>query len=164
MVPWLSAIMSDMTRIAEQWEVPTPRELDPELGLRAGVRTTVLIVEDDNVVRALARRVLTGQAYRVFEAVNGADAVRLVKQNNERIDVVLTDVEMPTIGVRSMLGKLEIINPGLKVVFMSGYSDAELLARGFDKGYDPFLSKPFNGLALVAAVRRVLLARVLQTD
>jgi two-component system cell cycle sensor histidine kinase/response regulator CckA len=148
--------MSVVSRVAEPSDVPTPAELDPELGFRLAGWITILIVEDDQRVRAMARRVLAGQAYRVLEAVNGADAIRVVEQANERIDLVLTDVEMPTIGVRSMLRRLKAENPELRVIVMSGYSDPELLARGFDIGNDPFLSKPFTGLALVAAVRQMV--------
>lgn len=131
-------------------------ELGIDLERPTPLRTTILIVEDDARVRAMARRVLAGQAYRVIEAVNGNEALRVARETGDRIDLVLTDVEMPSIGVRAMLGKLEALNPDLKVIFMSGYSDSELLARGFDKGYDPFLPKPFTGRELVAGVRGVL--------
>ena len=148
--------MSERAGIELPWQVPTAAELDPELAFRLAGRTTVLIVEDDKLLRAMARRVLGGQAYRVLEAVHGVDALRVANDATGSIDVLLTDIDMPTIGVRSMLAKLESLNPALKVIFMSGHADAELLARGFDKGYDPFLSKPFTGLELVAAVRDVL--------
>jgi two-component system cell cycle sensor histidine kinase/response regulator CckA len=148
--------MSGPAGIELPWQVPTAAELDPELAFRLAGRTTVLIVEDDKLLRAMARRVLGGQAYRVLEAVHGADALRVANDAKGVIDVVLTDIDMPTIGVRSMLARLEILNPALRVIFMSGHSDAELLGRGFDKGYDPFLSKPFTGLELVTAVRDVV--------
>ncbi|HJQ53806.1 MAG TPA: response regulator [Gemmatimonadaceae bacterium] len=117
---------------------------------------TVLIVEDDARLRAMARRVIGGQGYRVLEAVNGVDAIRVAARQGWRISLVLTDVEMPTIGVRAMLRKLTQLCPAVRTVFMSGYPDDELLARGFDKGHDLFLQKPFTGFELVAMVQQAL--------
>jgi CheY-like chemotaxis protein len=142
-------------RVAQPWEVPTPAELDPELGFRLAGWNTVLIVEDDQRVRAMARRVLGGQAYRVLEALSGADAIRVAGQANQ-IDLVLTSVDMPTTGVRSMLRRLKDRNPEMKIILMSGYSDPELLSRGIDIGNDRFISKPFTGLTLVAEVQDAL--------
>jgi len=106
----------------------------------------------------MARRVIGGQGYRVIEAVNGADAIRVAAREGRCISLVLTDVEMPTIGVRAMVRKLSELCAGLRRVFMSGYADEELLARGFDKGYDLFLAKPFTGFELVAIVEQGLRA------
>lgn len=130
-----------------------------ELDLKIGEWTTILIVEDDARVRAMSRRVLAGQAYRVIEAVNGADALRVATMQDGRIDLILTDVGMPSIGVRAMLSRLQQTNPESVVLIMSGHSDAELLTRGFDKGDDPFLAKPFSGWELVAAVKEALATR-----
>jgi two-component system cell cycle sensor histidine kinase/response regulator CckA len=148
-----------MTRTLEQGtsdDVPTAFELDPELGFRLAGHITVLLVEDDSKLRSMARRVLSGQAYRVVEALNGSDALRVAAQSRTRVDLVLTDVEMPTIGVRAMLRGLSELNPDIRVIFMSGYPDEDLLRRGFDKGQDPFLQKPFTGSELVAAVHDTL--------
>lgn len=131
-------------------------ELDADSEFEFSDDTTILIVEDDPRVRAMARRVLAGQAYRILEAVNGADAIRVAIDAGRRIDAVLTEVETPTIGVRAMLARLRQLNPSITVLFMSGHSDEELLSRGFDKGHDPFLAKPFNGWELVAAVEHAM--------
>src|SRR4051812_24287394 len=133
-----------------------PEEPDTDLATRVTHRTTVLIVEDEPHVRGLARRILAGQAYRVFEAIDGVDAIRVAAKQNEPIDLVITDVEMPNIGVRAMMRGLRRLDLMPKVLFMSGYSDPELLSRGFDKGHDPFLTKPFSGRDLVAAVRKAI--------
>jgi two-component system, cell cycle sensor histidine kinase and response regulator CckA len=148
--------MSAILKLAASCDVPTAFELDPDLGFRLANHTTVLLVEDDAKVRSMARRILSGQAYRVVEAVNGSDALRLATPARMRVDVVLTDVEMPTIGVRAMLRRLTELYPEIRVVLMSGYGDEELLRRGFDKGHDPFLQKPFTGSELVAAVHEAL--------
>ena len=138
---------------------PTLGDDDPELEFSPDRSTTILIVEDDRQVRALARRVLAGQAYRVLEAMNGSDALRVASMHEGDIDLVLTDVDMPTIGVRAMLSRLAKSYPESAVLLTSGYSDTELLGRGFDKGNDPFLAKPFSGGQLVSAVRDALGAR-----
>lgn len=119
---------------------------------------TILVVEDDARLRTMARRVIAGQGYRVIEAINGVDALRVAARQGWRINLVLTDVEMPTIGVRAMVRKLAQLCPAVRTVFMSGYPDDELLARGFDKGYDLFLPKPFTGFELVAMVQHALRA------
>jgi two-component system cell cycle sensor histidine kinase/response regulator CckA len=140
-----------------RWPIatPTPEELDPELIFQAARRTTILVVDDEAHVRGLAKRVLAGQAYRVRDAANGVAAIAAAEAEGG-ISLVVTDVEMPTIGVRRMLRRLRELNPEVKVLFMSGYSDHDLLSRGFDKGWDSFLQKPFSGSQLVAAVREVL--------
>lgn len=117
---------------------------------------TVLIVEDDDRLRAMARRVISGQGYRVVEAVNGVEAIGVAAREGSRVDLVLTDVEMPTIGVRAMVRKLAQLCPAIRTVFMSGYSDEQLLSRGFDRSYDLFLEKPFTGFELVAVVQQAL--------
>jgi CheY-like chemotaxis protein len=146
-----------------RWPIPTPApdELDPDLTFEVARRTTILIVDDEPHVRALAKRVLAGQAYRVREAANGVAAIDAAKAEGG-IDLVLTDVEMPTMRVRRMLAQLRDLNPEVKVLFMSGYSDHDLLARGFDKGWDAFMQKPFSGSQLVAAVRLVLATPIAQ--
>jgi CheY-like chemotaxis protein len=148
-----------MTRnFRSRWPFPTggPDDVDPDLTFEVARRTTILVVDDEPHVRALAKRVLAGQAYRVREAANGLAAIDVAEKEAGAIDLVLTDVEMPTIRVRRMLRRLQELNPEVKVLFMSGFSDHDLLARGFDKGWDAFMQKPFSGSQLVAAVRLVL--------
>ena len=132
------------------------------LGAEQGARTTVLVVENDGRLRSMVRRVLAGQAYHVLEAVSPEDALRIAIEQQGRIDLVVTDVDMPGAGARAMVGRLEDLNRSLRVLFVSEHSDAELLVRGFDKGYDPFLPKPFSGWELVAGVEAALRAPVLQ--
>ena len=147
--------------MSEPW-MPTPGEVipyaDPDSHgeLFSAHPVTVLIVEDDGRLRAMPRRVIGGQGYRVIEALNGVDALAVAARQGWRIDLVLTDVEMPTIGVRAMVRRLAQLCPGVRTVFMSGYSDADLLARGFDRGYDLFLPKPFTGFDLVTMVQHAL--------
>jgi two-component system cell cycle sensor histidine kinase/response regulator CckA len=146
--------MTESSRIP--WPRPNPPRLDsaPVLNFVVPRCPTILVVEDDPQVRGMARRVLSGQAYRVLEAPNGLAALAVAEAEEGAIDLVLTDIEMPTIGARRMLRKLGEANADLRVLFMSGHTDYELLRRGFDIGSDAFLKKPFTGSQLVAAVRQ----------
>jgi two-component system cell cycle sensor histidine kinase/response regulator CckA len=116
----------------------------------------ILVVEDDAPLRGMIRRILSGQAYRVLEAGDGAAALCVAASEAGNLDLVITDVEMPTPGGHRMVRELRALSPGVRLLFISGYTDYELLLRGFDKGFDPFLQKPFSGAELVAAVREVM--------
>lgn len=120
---------------------------------------TILLVEDETALRSLTRRVLNEDGYRVLEAPNGAVALRLAAAEVGEIDLVLTDVEMPTLGGRGMVEELRELSPGMNVIFMSGYSDNELLRRGGLHAENGFLRKPFSPAELRAAVRNALRER-----
>ena len=122
---------------------------------------TILVVEDDAVLRALARRILSGHGYRVLEAEDGAAALRVAAGEGAEIDLVLTDVVMPTLSGPGMVAELRDVNAELRVLFFSGYSDDELLLKGLDRGADVLLRKPFAGSELIAAVQQALLAPAL---
>jgi len=116
---------------------------------------TVLLVEDDASVRAMARRALLSHGYVVLEAGDGPQALRLEHDHGSRIDVLLTDVVMPRMSGRELAGKLTRLRPALRVVYMSGYSSDAVQLRGIspDAG---ILSKPFTPAALARAVREAL--------
>jgi YesN/AraC family two-component response regulator len=92
----------------------------------------------------------------VLEASDGAMALRVAAEEVGEIDLVLTDVEMPTLGGRGMVDELHELSPGIRVLFMSGYTDNEILRRGIRTSETEFLQKPFTAEALCAAVRTVL--------
>ena len=117
---------------------------------------TVLLVEDENVVRVLAHRILERAGYRVFEARHGADALLLWREHGGEIDAVVTDLVMPEMGGRALADALRATDPGLPIVFMSGYSDDEMTRRGFADPQVAFLPKPFSAASLVGAVREAL--------
>jgi CheY-like chemotaxis protein len=119
-------------------------------------RETILLVDDEKSLRKLGKRVLTEAGYNVLEASDGAMALRIAAEQVGEIDLVLTDVEMPTLGGRGMVEELHELSPGLRVLFMSGYTDNEILRRGIQKSETDFLQKPFTAEALRAAVRAVL--------
>jgi len=119
-------------------------------------RETILLVDDEKSLRKLGKRVLTEAGYRVLEASDGAMALRIAAEQVGEIDLVLTDVEMPTLGGRGMVDELHELSPGLRVLFMSGYTDNEILRRGIRKSETDFLQKPFSADSLRSAVRAAL--------
>jgi CheY-like chemotaxis protein len=119
-------------------------------------RETILLVDDEKSLRKLGKRVLSEAGYRVLEASDGAMALRVAAEEVGEIDLVLTDVEMPTLGGRGMVDELHEMSPGIRVLFMSGYTDNEILRRGLRSPESAFLQKPFTAETLCAAVRSVL--------
>lgn len=117
---------------------------------------TILLVEDEKALRSLSKRILNETGYRVLEAADGAKALRIAADEVGEIDLVLTDVEMPTLGGRGMVAELNELSPGIKVLFMSGYTDNEILRRGITGSETHFLQKPFTAAGLREAVQAVL--------
>jgi two-component system cell cycle sensor histidine kinase/response regulator CckA len=118
---------------------------------------TVLLVEDEPSVRDLAKRLLKQQGYRVLEAANGEEALRLVQEKTgEKIHLLLTDVVLPQMGGKELADQLRILRPGIKVLYTSGYTDYAIVHHGvLDSGTD-FLQKPFSLKTLSQKVREVL--------
>ncbi len=119
-------------------------------------RETILLVDDEKALRKLGKRVLSQAGYRVLEASDGAMALRIAAEEVGEIDLVLTDIEMPTLGGRGMVDELHEMSPDIRVLFMSGYTDNEILRRGMRTSETDFLQKPFTAESLCAAVRSVL--------
>jgi CheY-like chemotaxis protein len=116
----------------------------------------VLVVEDEDMVRRLARRVLSRQGYAVLDAATPADAVALVEQHEGTIDLLLTDVVLPEMNGRQLARRLTTMRPSMKVLFTSGYSQDVIAHRGIlDVGVS-FLAKPWEPRRLAARVRETL--------
>lgn len=115
----------------------------------AGGVGTILLVEDDEAVRRLARHILVERGYRVLEADCGPSALELVAGRSEPLDLLLTDVVMPRMDGRALYERLLALRPGLPAVFMSGYAEVEITG-------ERFLAKPFAASALLAIVREAL--------
>ena len=117
---------------------------------------TVLVVEDEDVVRGLAVRILKHQGYTVLEASHASAGLELCRTHPARIDLLLTDVVMPGgLNGRQLAEQATAIWPHLRVVLMSGYTTDALVHYGVDKGV-PFLQKPFTLRQLAGKVREVL--------
>jgi signal transduction histidine kinase len=117
---------------------------------------TILIVEDEGAVRRMAARALAAQGYAILEAENGAEALDVLARGEGPIDLVLTDVVMPMVNGRELGERLAVERPGLRVLFMSGYADDDIVRRGLLPPGSPFLQKPFMPGDLSRKVREVL--------
>jgi PAS domain S-box-containing protein len=117
---------------------------------------TILLVEDEEAVRGLACRILEKQGYRVIPAQHGRDAMEIATKEEGRIDLVLTDVVMPGMNGRGLVERLTGIRPTIKSLYMSGYTDDDIIRRGFIEPSKSFLQKPFTSEALLQTVRKVL--------
>jgi len=115
----------------------------------------VLLVEDEDTVRTVARRILAQFGYTVHEARNGREALTLVRTLGGAIDLVITDMVMPQMDGRELMEALRRELPRLPVLFMSGYTEDDMVRRGAAPG-TRFLPKPFTAEALGVAVRFVL--------
>jgi PAS domain S-box-containing protein len=117
---------------------------------------TVLLAEDEEGVRALSRVVLRSCGYKVLEAGNGVEAVRVAAAHPGRIDLLVTDVVMPQLSGREAAERLQERFPELGVLFLSGYTDDEVVRHGILDDQVAFLQKPFTPSALAQKVRQVL--------
>jgi two-component system, cell cycle sensor histidine kinase and response regulator CckA len=123
---------------------------------RPGSRPTVLVVEDEDLLRAGIRRLLQNEGYDVLEAADGAIALELLDgKAADRVALVLTDLRMPVMDGRQLAAALARRRPSLPIVFMSGFTaqlmDLRLVSPGL-----AFLAKPFRNEDLLAAVRKQL--------
>ena len=116
---------------------------------------TILVVEDQEMVRALACQILRRQGYRVLEAEDGIEAVALCRQNPDTIDLVVTDVVLPHMSGRQMVAEVLRWQPRLKVLYMSGYTEEAIVRSGLE-GQSAFLQKPFSPDMLAQKVHEVL--------
>jgi len=116
---------------------------------------TVLLVEDDDPVRMIARVSLTLQGYSVLEASNGDEAIAIWEQHREAIQLLVTDVAMPGMNGRELAEHLRAQNAAIRVLYLSGYNEDAVVLHGTREG-TAFLQKPFTSSMLAAKVREVL--------
>jgi two-component system, cell cycle sensor histidine kinase and response regulator CckA len=117
---------------------------------------TVLLVEDADALRKLTHMLLEQHGYRVLVAANGAAALQLVEEKPESINLLLTDVIMPGLNGRALAARLQLRQPGLKVLYMSGYTDDAIADHGVLAAGVQLLHKPFSEENLIHKVREVL--------
>ena len=121
---------------------------------------TVLLVEDQDVVAAVVRGTLETCGYQVIEARHGEEALRIFRAKSGSIDLVITDVVMPVMNGPEFIRNARAINPSVKVLFMSGYTQHGFSAHGEMEAADGFLQKPFAPAALARKAREVLDGKV----
>jgi CheY-like chemotaxis protein len=131
-------------------------EEKPALELVPRGSETVLLVEDEEVVRGLATHILEDAGYKVLAARDGAEAIQLCTQPDEQIDLLLTDVVMPETSGKEVADRVTKLVPHLRVLFMSGYTDEAIVHHGVLDSNVEFIQKPFTPLGLSKKVREVL--------
>jgi two-component system cell cycle sensor histidine kinase/response regulator CckA len=139
--------------VAEKATVWVPERESQDLPLGHEV---VLLVEDEDTVRDLAKRILSRLGYLVLAARNGNEALALAARNADRIDLLLTDVVMPSMSGRELAHRLALTHPETKVLYTSGYTEDVIVHHGVvDEGVC-FLGKPYSTRALARKVREIL--------
>jgi PAS domain S-box-containing protein len=117
---------------------------------------TVLVAEDEDAVRGVARELLSICGYTVLEARNGREGLALAREHPGPIHLLLTDVVMPLMSGTELAQQLTVVRPAMKVLFMSGYTDDTVALRRIAEGEIPLLEKPFTTEALARQVRASL--------
>ncbi len=142
-----------LPRIAGQADVVDIENNDKELSTAAG---TVLLVEDEDIVRALTKQVLEECGYTVIEARNGVEALAICNSGDCKFDLLMTDVVMPQMGGRELANKLKEKLPDLQILFTSGYTDDAVVRHGVIEVGTNFIQKPFTPDSLTKKVRELL--------
>ena len=145
--------------------VPTAEEIAAEAAAREAPKRqaadhtgagTILLVEDEDAVRALNARMLVSRGYTVLEAASGVEALDLFQQQEGRIDLVVSDVVMPEMDGPTLLRELRGRNPAMRVIFVSGYAE-EAFRKNLPEGEEfQFLPKPFTMKQLVESVKAAM--------
>ena len=140
-------------------QVATPVEPDriaETVGRETAGRETILLAEDEDDVRARSPRRLERQGYRIIEATDGLQALRLYEAEGDRIDLVLSDVVMPRMSGRELVDRVRAIRPDMRVLYMSGYTEDAIVRHGVRDASTVLLGKPFAPADLLAKIREVL--------
>ena len=120
---------------------------------------TILLVEDEETVRRIVRRILEARGYTVLEAISGPMALAVDESHKQAIDLLITDLVMPDMGGRQLAETLKARRPGMETIFISGYTNDAIVRNGNLPAGAAFLQKPFSPQALSKIVRDVLDAR-----
>jgi CheY-like chemotaxis protein len=121
-----------------------------------GAGETVLVVEDESMILEVAVEILEGLGYKVLSTTAPAEAVAIASEHKGTIDLLLTDVIMPGMNGRDLAGRVRALRPGLRVLYMSGYTANVIVTRGLVDQGDAFVQKPFSTDELAARVRALL--------
>lgn len=123
---------------------------------------TVLLVEDEEMVRRMASEVLRLQGYTVIEAEDGRHALEICREQNRHIDLMITDVAMPEMSGAQLVHAAHLLRPSLRVLYMSGYTEEAIVQQGIVAADVAFIHKPWTPAAFLAKVREVLEASTLR--
>ena len=120
---------------------------------------TVLVVDDEEGVRMLARRILESAGYQVIEGANGAEGVKMVEANPQ-VDLLMADLDMPVMRGEDMAVRIRAIRPTLRCLYVTAHIDALMDERPLLWDGEAFLEKPFSRASLIEAVRLLLTGRI----
>jgi two-component system, cell cycle sensor histidine kinase and response regulator CckA len=137
-------------------DAPVVMQRRPVTGTTFSGKETLLVVEDEDAVREVTRRILAAASYTVLTAAGGKEALEICEQHQGTIHLVLTDVVMPEMSGRTFAERLAVLCPGIKVLYMSGYTDNAIVHHGVLASGTNFISKPFSATGLTLKVREVL--------
>jgi CheY-like chemotaxis protein len=129
---------------------------DGEGGAVVPATETILLVEDEPQVRSLTRTMLARLGYRVLEAESADEALRITSGHEGPLDLLLTDVVMPRMSGTDLARHVQTARPGVRVLYMSGYTDNGVIDQGMLAAGTPFIQKPFTSAGLSRKVREVL--------
>ncbi|MBU0944824.1 MAG: response regulator [Proteobacteria bacterium] len=144
-----------LPRAEEVIETQETGPIDENTGVNRGTET-ILLVEDDEIVRRMSVDILTGLGYTVLDAENGENALLLYSHYQSNIDLLLTDVVMPKMSGTKLASTVKAQWPKTKVLFMSGYTENAIINYGVTTDHINFIHKPFSPQSLSRAVRTVL--------
>jgi two-component system cell cycle sensor histidine kinase/response regulator CckA len=117
---------------------------------------TVLIVEDEDILRNVIKLMLEGNGIKVLTAVDGIEAVEVFTENKDKIGVVLSDLGLPRLGGWDASLKMREINPQVKLILASGYYNAQMETQILQSGANYFVTKPYNPPELLSLICRLL--------
>jgi two-component system cell cycle sensor histidine kinase/response regulator CckA len=135
--------------------VKSTREVCDTSVVPTKARETIMVVEDEPGILSLACDILVGSGYRVIAACNGMEALELLKQTTDKVDLVVTDLMMPKMGGRELAEKIWQTRPQVKMLYTSGYSQDSLLSKNGQHGMH-FLPKPYTPSLLRKKVKEAL--------
>jgi CheY-like chemotaxis protein len=122
-------------------------------------RQTVLVVDDEEGLRTLVCRTLRAEGYGTLEAAHGAEALEVLENAAEPVDLVVTDVVMPGMDGRELGRRLTQRWPTLPILYISAYDVNDIFRRGSPRSSAPFLQKPFPAEGLITSVQQLLVSR-----
>lgn len=132
--------------------MPTSRGSHPP----AGAGKTILVLDDEPDVRKLVATMLSSNGYKVLTAANGESAIKTFRKSKQPVDLALLDVVSPGLSGPMVAERLQALQPGLRVLFMSGYDDTNVVQRYIvDQGH-ALLTKPFTERQLSKKIREVM--------
>ncbi len=147
------ATFSILWPVAETKSKSVTTKVEPEV---KGGNECILITEDDDGVRSFIFEALNSMGYKMYQAVNGKEALEIIKHKKIHPQLLITDIVMPEMGGKELAQKAEKLLPGIKIIYTSGYSDNQIVSKEFlDEGIH-FLKKPYSFYSISSLVREVL--------